>query len=69
MSKYQAGFRKDNVFYCCVASDSLYAISDIAEQRNYELRQKLADIRIGRLAIKNRFKILRKETTQRNLFK
>ena len=66
-SKYKAGFNKNGVFFSCIESNSPYAISDIAEERNYELREKIPDLKVGKLILKNRFKILRHETTQLRL--
>lgn len=67
-SKYRAGFKKDGIFYTCIESNSLYSILDIADVQNYELRERLCDVKIGRIIVKkNRFKILRTETNQLKL--
>lgn len=68
MNKYQAGFLKNGIFISCIESRSLNPISDIADEMNYELRERLGDVKIGRVTVKkNRYKILRNTTTQISL--
>ena len=58
----------DAVWITSAQSNDLNALRNLAEEQNYELRQRLPEIRIGKRKISDRYKVLRKMTNQVEIF-